>query len=872
MLFLLAASPTLWPMLVNHQTFDANWVNLTYIRSSDHSFPSSWWQTGNAEFPRFVILCGLGALSLSFPAPRTQQRKTLLILAAAGVVFVAGYVFSEIWPSPTILRAQLFRSSRLLLIVLLIHIAHGVVRAWRMPWTAEPVSTGLSRWQRWTEMLVASATFLVLVWPALMPLLPLIFLANVVVAIVNARLSWFQALASAGVLVVCVGAWQELSFPLWELPAHAVGQSLTGLASLPWPFWPAIIAAALLIHPLSQRTRRRAFSLPVLSLASLALWALLFACAYARFVPTKASTDPWIAAQLWAKQNTPSNAVFLTPTQPGGFRIYSERSVVGEWRDGTQLYFSSAFAPVWWERMAGLQPGLLLDDSGRQVLARGEPLAELDDDELIALAKRFDATHILLPPTPAHDLIKVYQNGAYAIYLPKIPERAVPAEALSKDAWQKQEQFMRDTVLPNIEKYRKSNAAIQVVDETGRPVFDLPIEVRQVRQSFGFSASLPFFGPTPPPVSGDYRPPPVQPKELDAFLQIFNHSLIPFSGKWMYIEPKEGERKYEDLDKYVNWCVENHIKLEYHFVSGYPPPWIRGKKPPQQAEALMKHARALAERYGDKIDSWQVVNEDQLMEHVPPVFVELRKLLPNAKLGVAHCAQFGSDPGVNRNAKNLTPADRRQQQLRGLETIRSLKRQGIQPDFFGFHGHRPFGLWPDAAEMYECLDTFAKEGVKIHVTEFTVSLGVPVLGPVRKGTFTPELQAEFYERFYTICYSHPAVEMINLWGMGPNTWQNGGGLLDDEYNPKPAFEAMRKLIKEKWQTNAAGKLGLDGAYRFRGFHGDYEATITLPDGKNLTAKLSLVPDQDTNLRLQLDSQDQSLKTLVPTTKTTQGSR
>ena len=39
--------------------------------------------------------------------------------------------------------------------------------------------------------------------------------------------------------------------------------------------------------------------------------------------------DGWSTAQIWARDKTLRDAVFLTPTQPGGFRVWSERSVVG---------------------------------------------------------------------------------------------------------------------------------------------------------------------------------------------------------------------------------------------------------------------------------------------------------------------------------------------------------------------------------------------------------------------------------------------------------------------------------------------------------------------------------------------------------------
>jgi len=184
---------------------------------------------------------------------------------------------------------------------------------------------------------------------------------------------------------------------------------------------------------------------------------------------------------------------------------------------------------------------------------------------------------------------------------------------------------------------------------------------------------------------------------------------------------------------------------------------------------------------------------------------------------------------------------------RGLDAIRWLKTQGVKVDFMGIHGHRPFGLWPEAKTMYDVLDKFAAEGVRINVTEVTVPNEVNILGGLRTGRFTADVQADYYTRLLTILYSHPAVDMVNLWGIGPNTWQNGSGLLDQNYNPKPAFAAMKKLITETWRTNTTLTLGVDGAAIFRGFHGDYEAAVKLPSGSTARATFRIEPGRADNV-------------------------
>src|SRR6185503_846986 len=107
------------------------------------------------------------------------------------------------------------------------------------------------------------------------------------------------------------------------------------------------------------------------------------------------------AAQDWARENTPRSAVFLTPPKEAGFRVFSERTVVAEWKDGTQQYFDDAFVGEWGARMEAL----------------GDDYEKLGDDQLLALAGRFGASYIVLPRRPPHPgLVQAYRNPSFAIY------------------------------------------------------------------------------------------------------------------------------------------------------------------------------------------------------------------------------------------------------------------------------------------------------------------------------------------------------------------------------------------------------------------------------------------------------------------------
>ena len=174
----------------------------------------------------------------------------------------------------------------------------------------------------------------------------------------------------------------------------------------------------------------------------------------------------------------------------------------------------------------------------------------------------------------------------------------------------------------------------------------------------------------------------------------------------------------------------------------------------------------------------------------------------------------------------------------------------------------------DVAEVRKALDAFAEYGVKIHVSEATLDLGLAMVSQVRpEKNWTPELAAEFYEKYYTVLFSHPAMEAINYWdlstsivrpmGGGRGNMMIGGtgqaGLLDPNNNdaPRPLYLKLKELIRDRWMTRISDTLTREGAVAFRGFHGDYQITVRTPSGKVLKGKFSVQPDSENKLQLKL---------------------
>ena len=168
-------------------------------------------------------------------------------------------------------------------------------------------------------------------------------------------------------------------------------------------------------------------------------------------------------------------------------------------------------------------------------------------------------------------------------------------------------------------------------------------------------------------------------------------------------------------------------------------------------------------------------------------------------------------------------------------------------DVIGIQSHMHGGYW-GAARVWDVCERFAKFGKPLHFTETTI-----VSGPKKDSgwTTTPEGeqdQAKQVTEFYTVLFSHPAVEAITWWDFtDQGAWQQApAGLVRDDMTPKPAYEQLRSLIKGKWWTKMETATGSRGTWTFRVSSGRYEVEAKLGD-RRLAGRFSLDKDLKTTV-------------------------
>lgn len=109
--------------------------------------------------------------------------------------------------------------------------------------------------------------------------------------------------------------------------------------------------------------------------------------------------DDWIALQLWAKNNTPRDAIFLVPPKQTGFRIFSQRPIAGDIKDGAVVMYSPTFAYMWFSIITDIENYL-----------------ELTNEDFLKLKEKYNFNYIVTTNEQYIYLPTIYKNNSYSVY------------------------------------------------------------------------------------------------------------------------------------------------------------------------------------------------------------------------------------------------------------------------------------------------------------------------------------------------------------------------------------------------------------------------------------------------------------------------
>lgn len=381
-----------------------------------------------------------------------------------------------------------------------------------------------------------------------------------------------------------------------------------------------------------------------------------------------------------------------------------------------------------------------------------------------------------------------------------------------------------------IQNHRRGNAVVTVLDANGDPAERARVTVSQENHEFWFGTAL------STRMFHENVPKEQQQKYLAIVREYFNSAVHENALKWYGTERNQGQVNFEDADRILQWCEENHIRMRGHCifwdVEKYVQDWLKALS----AEALLEHVQRRATqvpaRYRGRILEYDVNNEMIHGGYYQNRFGS--EEIYHGMFTWAHEADPEAVLYVNDfSILNGSDLEKYKQQ------IRSFLDAGVPVGGIGCQGH--FGRQiPPPEEIWKRLDSLAEFGLPIKITEYDCE------------TEDEQYKANALEDFYRICFSHPAVNGILMWGFWERAhWKPNAAIFDRDFQPKPAAVAYRNLVSKEWHTQLTGWTKADGAFTFKGYFGDYQVTAVLPDRTTLEGNVTLTSSDSTPATLTL---------------------
>ncbi len=260
-----------------------------------------------------------------------------------------------------------------------------------------------------------------------------------------------------------------------------------------------------------------------------------------------------------------------------------------------------------------------------------------------------------------------------------------------------------------------------------------------------------------------------------------------------------------------------------------------------QNRFTFERVRQIAQRYGTRVQSWDVCNESVLDFNGSSVTGKpFQKSLRYGVTAGDLCynafktAQENLPKGAWLNINEGAMGERYFRQIEDLE------RNGCRIDVIGSQmhlfdpgesvkisqGEGPDYLRPDGVAARFAL--LSKAGKPIHLSEITIT--APDNSP--RGQM---VQAIILRNLYRAWFAVEKMNGISWWNVVDDCGAPGepsiSGLFTRDMRPKTAYFAMDDLINHAWKTRTTVKAGADGRVSFRGFRGRYRLTWTGTDGK-----------------------------------------
>jgi GH35 family endo-1,4-beta-xylanase len=312
------------------------------------------------------------------------------------------------------------------------------------------------------------------------------------------------------------------------------------------------------------------------------------------------------------------------------------------------------------------------------------------------------------------------------------------------------------------------------------------------------------------------------------FLENFNSAVTENALKWANMEPEKGKVNHQTVEGILDWTESQGLPLRGHNlfwgIEKFVQPWVKELSDAELERTIRERAISIARRYKGRFAEYDLNNEmihgNYYEERLGPGIT--------AKM-VGWVLEGDPDAKLYLNDYDILTGNRLDDYLK---QIRELLAQGLPIAGIGVQGHL-HGSTFDRMALQASLDSLAQFGLPIRITEFNM--------PGQRSKFYKNTQlpmtaeeearnAQELVAYYRICFAHPAVEGILMWGFweGVN-WIPASSLYTRDWQARPAANAYQDLVFGQWWTQANRRFDARETWELPAFFGRYRITV---DGKS----------------------------------------
>lgn len=386
-----------------------------------------------------------------------------------------------------------------------------------------------------------------------------------------------------------------------------------------------------------------------------------------------------------------------------------------------------------------------------------------------------------------------------------------------------------------IPKTRRQQVDI-LIKKDGRPVEGAKVQLRMKNHDFLFGATCYTYGTYPEKEQND--------KYSEAFAKLLNYTMIPYH--WGWYEPRRHDYNEPYASDLIAWAKKHNIKRKLHALIWHEvcPDWVTYD---HDIKALYEERIGhLMENYGNDFNFIDVINETTVNDRFEnPVSKWIREY------GPVNMMKFGVDlvRSYNTDAK-LLYGDWNVHEDEYYDLLGKMREGGVDIDILGIQSHMHKEVWAEEETM-RVMDKAGSYGWPLHFPECSICSGRPVgetsYAPgahlVNKWEEKEEdlyTQAEEARDFYTLVFSHPAVEALSWFDFIDHRWLGApAGLVNDiTLEPKPIYNTLYDMIHKQWHSDDDLVTASNGLCQSSLFFGEYDITVEV-DGQRSTVSRHL---------------------------------